>query len=88
MKFHIANLCFYQSKKEESEAILGLKTEISEIASRLGNVNFQYADPVKNFDRSKVKGVVARLLHVKDISAVTALEVRNAMVALGFCSIQ
>ena len=88
MKFHFANIFFDQSKKEESEAILELKTEISEIASRLGNVNFQYGDPIKNFDRSKVKGVVARLLHVKDISAVTALEVRNSMVALGFCSIQ
>ncbi|MCO5554633.1 hypothetical protein L7F22_008165 [Adiantum nelumboides] len=62
-------------KGQESEAILGLKAEINEIAAQLGNVNFQYNDPVKNFERSKVKGVVARLLHVKDVSVVTALEV-------------
>lgn len=64
-----------KDQREESDAILGLKTEVSEIAAQLGNIQFEYGDPVKNFDRSKVKGVVARLVHVKDISAVTALEV-------------
>ncbi|KAI5063026.1 hypothetical protein GOP47_0021573 [Adiantum capillus-veneris] len=62
-------------KGQESEAIVRLKAEVNDIAAQLGNVNFQYNDPVKNFERSKVKGVVARLLHVKDVSAVTALEV-------------
>jgi hypothetical protein len=69
------SIFFDQSKKEELEHVQRLKTEISDISSRLGNVSFQYNDPVKHFDRSKVKGIVAWLLHVKDISAVTALEV-------------
>ncbi|KAI9161138.1 hypothetical protein LWI28_014745 [Acer negundo] len=42
---------------------------------QLGNVQFSYRDPVKNFDRSKVKGVVAKLIKVKNSSTMTALEV-------------
>ncbi|GJT65087.1 structural maintenance of chromosomes protein 2-1 [Tanacetum coccineum] len=59
----------------ESEAVHKIKEEIRMISSRLGNVDFSYRDPVKNFDRSKVKGVVAKLVKVKDSSAMTALEV-------------
>lgn len=59
----------------ESEAVDKLKEEIRNISSRLGNIEFSYRDPVKNFDRSKVKGVVAKLIRVKDSSTMTALEV-------------
>ena len=38
-------------------------------------VDFQYRDPERNFDRSRVKGVVARLVRVADPAAATALEV-------------
>lgn len=37
--------------------------------------SFQYSDPRPGFDRSKVFGVVARLVRVTDASAATALEV-------------
>lgn len=52
-----------------------LKDEIRNISAYLANVELTYRDPVKNFDRSKVKGVVAKLIKVKDRSTVTALEV-------------
>lgn len=52
-----------------------LKAEIRNISVNLANVDFSYRDPVKNFDRSKVKGVVAKLIKVKDSSTMTALEV-------------
>lgn len=52
-----------------------LKDEIRNLSAQLANVQFKYRDPVKNFDRSKVKGVVAELIKVKDNSAMTALEV-------------
>jgi structural maintenance of chromosome 2 len=45
----------------------------------LANVEFSYRDPIKNFDRSKVKGVVAKLIKVKDRSTVTALEVDSVI---------
>lgn len=59
----------------ELEIVQKLKDEIRMLTSRLGNVDFQYRDPARNFDRSKVKGVVAKLIKVKDSSAMTALEV-------------
>ena len=40
-----------------------------------GRLNFEYKDPHKNFDRSRVKGLVAKLVQVKDPSHSTALEV-------------
>eukprot|EP00566_Odontella_aurita_P002130 CAMPEP_0113537252 /NCGR_PEP_ID=MMETSP0015_2-20120614/6726_1 /TAXON_ID=2838 /ORGANISM="Odontella" /LENGTH=1061 /DNA_ID=CAMNT_0000436733 /DNA_START=557 /DNA_END=3742 /DNA_ORIENTATION=- /assembly_acc=CAM_ASM_000160 len=36
---------------------------------------FNYSDPVKGFDRSKVKGLVARLIQLKEPKHATALEV-------------
>lgn len=56
-----------------------LKDKIRDLSARLSNVQFAYCDPVKNFDRSKVKGVVAKLIRVKDSSTMTALEVRMAV---------
>ncbi|KAL8217998.1 hypothetical protein R6Q57_021371 [Mikania cordata] len=64
-----------KDRMEESDAVLKIKEEIRNICSRLGNTEFSYRDPVKNFDRSKVKGVVAKLIKVKDRSTMTALEV-------------
>lgn len=56
-----------------------LKDEIRDISVYLANVDFTYRDPVKNFDRSKVKGVVAKLIKVRDRSTVTALEVDSVI---------
>ena len=38
-------------------------------------VNFQFQDPERGFDRGKVKGVVAKLVHLQDPTTTTALEV-------------
>ena len=38
-------------------------------------VQFQYHDPCPNFNRSSVKGPLAKLIRVKDVSTATALEV-------------
>ncbi|KAL5810883.1 hypothetical protein ACOSQ4_027451 [Xanthoceras sorbifolium] len=59
----------------EVELVQKLKDEIRDLSAQLANVQFTYCDPVNNFDRSKVKGVVAKLIKVKNSSAVTALEV-------------
>ena len=60
------------------ELVQKLKDEIRDLSAQLSNVQFSYCDPVKNFDRSKVKGVVAKLIKVKNSSTMTALEVCNA----------
>ena len=42
---------------------------------RFPQLQFDYRDPEKNFDRSKVHGLVAKLVKIKDVSTATALEV-------------
>ena len=59
----------------ESETVQKLERKAREVSSRLGRVEFNYRDPENNFDRSRVKGVVAKLIKVKDGSAAVALEV-------------
>ncbi|KAI4332735.1 hypothetical protein L6164_017619 [Bauhinia variegata] len=59
----------------EAECVQKWKDEIRKLSAQLANVEFTYRDPVKNFDRSKIKGVVAKLIKVKDRSTMTALEV-------------
>ena len=38
-------------------------------------MDFTYHDPMKNFDRTRVNGAVAKLIKVKDGFTMTALEV-------------
>ncbi|KAJ9678927.1 hypothetical protein PVL29_020972 [Vitis rotundifolia] len=59
----------------ELDMVQKLKDDTRILSAQLGNVQFTYHDPVKNFDRSRVKGVVAKLIKVKDSSTMTALEV-------------
>ncbi|KAF3433156.1 hypothetical protein FNV43_RR24258 [Rhamnella rubrinervis] len=64
-----------KDRASELEWVQKLKDEIRNLSAQLANVEFKYRDPMKNFDRSKVKGVVAKLIKVKDSSTMTALEV-------------
>ncbi|MBA0821160.1 hypothetical protein Goarm_018033, partial [Gossypium armourianum] len=59
----------------ELELIQKLKDTVQDLSAQLANDQFTYCDPVKNFDGSKVKGVVVKLIKVKDSSAMAALEV-------------
>ena len=58
------------SSVEELSGIV--ETLTSQLGSRLA---FDYSDPVRGFDRSKVKGLVAKLIQVQDPIHATALEV-------------
>ncbi|KAL6541728.1 Structural maintenance of chromosomes protein 2-2 [Orobanche gracilis] len=64
-----------RDRMTESEMVQKFKEEARIISSQLANVDFHYNDPEKNFDRSRVKGVVAKLIKVNDSSAALALEV-------------
>ncbi|KAJ0043677.1 hypothetical protein Pint_17204 [Pistacia integerrima] len=64
-----------RDRASEMELVQKLKDDIRDLSAHLANVQFIYRDPVKNFDRSKVKGVVAKLIKVRDSSTMTALEV-------------
>lgn len=53
-----------------------LSKTVDRLSAQLaGRLNFEYKDPTKNFDRSRVKGLVAKLVQVKDPTHSTALEV-------------
>lgn len=66
-----------EAEKVELENVVGNTQEIVDTltAQLQGRLAFHYTDPVKGFDRSKVKGVVARLIEVKNPEHATALEV-------------
>ena len=52
-----------------------LQEEVDVLNSKLVDCDFKFTDPEAKFDRSRVKGVVAKLVQVKDPATVTALEV-------------
>ena len=66
-----------EEQKTELEASLSELTErVNTLQAQLnGRLGFKYSDPVRGFDRSKVKGLVAKLIEVKDSKHATALEV-------------
>ncbi|KAJ3698399.1 hypothetical protein LUZ61_002104 [Rhynchospora tenuis] len=68
-----------EAKQKERSILLAtvqeLKDKVRVLSGGLTSVHFSYRDPVKNFNRSKVKGVFAKIFEVKDSSTATALEV-------------
>lgn len=65
----------HQERAAELEEVQKLKDKLRVLSGQLANVEFTFRDPTRNFDRSTVKGVVAKLIKVKDESTMTALEV-------------
>ncbi|CAB9517537.1 Mitotic chromosome and X-chromosome-associated protein mix-1 [Seminavis robusta] len=77
LNFSAAEFNAMEQEKNELEASLSeLAGEMETISSKLeGRLSFRYADPVRGFDRSKVKGVVAKLITVHDRVHTTAIEI-------------
>ncbi|XP_074652125.1 structural maintenance of chromosomes protein 2-like [Tubulanus polymorphus] len=83
LKAELENLNYEEGKEETlvaqkrtlSQEIGKLRDRVETLGARNANLQFDYRDPEKNFDRSKVKGLVAKLIQVKDPKTVTALEV-------------
>lgn len=67
----------YRRQSSLQQSIRGLRQEADSLKRKVANIDFNYADPTPNFDRSKVKGLVAQLFALdKDhIKAGTALEI-------------
>ncbi|GBG85993.1 hypothetical protein CBR_g40806 [Chara braunii] len=62
-------------KARETQAVRSLRVKRDELLASVTGIDFVYSDPVRGFDRSKVKGIVARTIRVKDPSTSLALEV-------------
>lgn len=65
-----------QQRTELQASVSELTDLVDTLSAQLqGRLGFKYSDPVRGFDRSKVKGLVAKLIKVKDSKNATALEV-------------
>ncbi|KAI0222203.1 Structural maintenance of chromosomes protein 2 [Massospora cicadina] len=60
--------------REHKARLRELREEKNKLGSHTNHLEFQYKDPYPNFDRSKVKGLVAELFTVDDDRYTTALE--------------
>mmetsp|Transcript_31114 Transcript_31114/g.66657 ORF Transcript_31114/g.66657 Transcript_31114/m.66657 type:complete len:1214 (-) Transcript_31114:156-3797(-) len=75
--FSESNFNALENEKVELEnSVSNLQEKVDTLSAQLqGRLAFNYTDPVRGFDRSKVKGLVARLIKVKMPNHSTALEV-------------
>ena len=67
----------YQQESHLQARIRELRQEADEMSRKVANIDFSYSDPTPNFDRSRVKGLVAQLftLDKNHTRAGTALEI-------------
>ncbi|KAG7287901.1 hypothetical protein NEMBOFW57_007418 [Staphylotrichum longicolle] len=67
----------YKQESLLQQTIRNLRQESDGLKRKVANIDFNYADPVPNFDPSKVKGLVAQLftLDKQFTQAATALEI-------------
>ncbi|KAJ8271368.1 hypothetical protein COCON_G00102270 [Conger conger] len=74
----------YEDGKEEgliekrrtlSREVAQLRDTYESLMAKFPNLRFEYVDPEKNWDGTRVKGLVANLISVSDVSNATALEV-------------
>ncbi|RDW90794.1 condensin subunit SMC2 [Aspergillus mulundensis] len=85
LESELSRLGFEPGREEQLyQEQAGLQKEIRELRQRadglqrkVANIEFNYSDPYPNFDRSKVKGLVAQLFTVdkEKLQAATALEI-------------
>uniref|UniRef100_A0A8B9HR17 Structural maintenance of chromosomes 2 n=1 Tax=Astyanax mexicanus TaxID=7994 RepID=A0A8B9HR17_ASTMX len=64
-----------EQKRQLSCKVNQLRETYDSFMSQFPNLRFEYRDPEKNWERSKVKGLVASLFTVTDVCYSTALEV-------------
>ncbi|XP_073520196.1 structural maintenance of chromosomes protein 2 isoform X2 [Phyllobates terribilis] len=64
-----------EKRRELSRNVGRLRETYESLMARYSSLHFEYRDPEKNWDKSRVKGLIASLISVKDVSTATALEV-------------
>ncbi|CAH1243955.1 SMC2 [Branchiostoma lanceolatum] len=64
-----------EQKRGLQESVSNLQEKVETLKARFPNLDFEYRDPEKNWDRSRVKGLVANLITVNDVKHAMALEV-------------
>ncbi|KAM9449577.1 structural maintenance of chromosomes protein 2 [Clarias gariepinus] len=64
-----------EQKRQLFREVNHMREKYESFMGQFPNLRFEYADPDKNWDRNKVKGLVANLFTVTDVCNATALEV-------------
>lgn len=65
-----------QEKNQLETQLSDLGNMIDQLTTKIeSRLRFEYSDPVRGFDRSKVKGLVAKLIQVRDPKHTAALEI-------------
>lgn len=64
-----------EKKRQLSREVSGFRETYERLMARFPNLRFDYKDPERGWDRSRVKGLLANLITVSDVSYATALEV-------------
>lgn len=65
-----------KEKADLQSAVAELSERVETLTAQLSaRLSFKYTDPVRGFDRAKVKGLIAKLIQVKDFRHSTSLEV-------------
>jgi structural maintenance of chromosome 2 len=64
-----------QGLRQADAAAQDLREKYDSAIAKIGDLNFEYMDPERNFDRSRVFGLVATVFSVIDPAHTTALEV-------------
>uniref|UniRef100_A0A674BMK6 Structural maintenance of chromosomes protein n=1 Tax=Salmo trutta TaxID=8032 RepID=A0A674BMK6_SALTR len=62
-------------KRQLNREVTTLRNTYESLMSRFPNLRFDYSDPERCWDRSRVKGLLANLITVSDVSYSTGLEV-------------
>ena len=76
LKYNPSEMTQLEEEKESlTSQLRKAKEEVERLGHQVSSCAFNYSDPRANFDRSKVRGVVAKLIRVRDPSTSTALEV-------------
>lgn len=76
LQYREGNIEELKEKREVlTRELSNIKMKIEQLESRFPQLLFEYTDPSPRFDRTCVKGPVAKLVRVNDVSTATALEV-------------
>ncbi|KAK9458146.1 P-loop containing nucleoside triphosphate hydrolase protein [Dipodascopsis uninucleata] len=72
-----SHMAMVEQEKLGDAKVRELTAKIDTMKRRISNIDFTYSDPVSNFDRSKVKGLIAQLFSIEPdkYPAATALEI-------------
>ncbi|KAM6971763.1 structural maintenance of chromosomes protein 2 [Aplochiton taeniatus] len=64
-----------EQKRQLNREVSQLREKHEGLMARFPNLRFDYKDPERGWDRSRVKGLLANLITVSDVSYATGLEV-------------